>query len=123
MTDVRPARRIVRFGSFEVDLRAGELRKRGVKIRLQEKPFQMLAALLEQPGELVTREELSHRLWSSDTFVDFDGSLNTAAGKLREALGDSAENPRFVETLPRRVELAVFHKKSSRGLNYKSIPP
>ncbi len=102
MTDVRPARRIVRFGLFEVDLRAGELRKRGVKIRLQEKPFQMLTALLEQPGELVTREELSQRLWSSDTFVDFDGSLNTAAGKLREALRDSAENPRFVETLPRR---------------------
>jgi len=98
----RAARTVVRFGAFELDLRAGELRKRGVKIRLQDKPFQMLDALLEQPGELVTRDELCRRLWPSDTFVDFDGSLNTAAGKLRESLGDSAENPRFVETLPRR---------------------
>ena len=102
MGDADPARRVVRFGSYEVDLRAGELRKKGFKIRLQEKPFQILAALLEHPGELVTREELRERLWSADTFVDFDGSLNAAVGKLREALGDSAENPRFVETLPRR---------------------
>ena len=103
VSDVRPtAKNVVRFGTFEVDLRAGELRKRGIKIRLQDKPFQMLGALLEQPGELVTRDELCKRLWPSDTFVDFDGSLNTAAGKLRESLGDSADNPRFVETLPRR---------------------
>ena len=100
--DRQPRENIVRFGAFEVDLRAGELRKRGVKIRLQDKPFQMLAALLEQPGDLVTRDELRQRLWPSDMFVDFDGSLNTAAGKLRESLGDTAENPRFVETLPRR---------------------
>ena len=102
MSDTHPATQVAQFGSFEVDLRSGELRKKGVKIRLQEKPFQMLSALLEHPGELVTREALCERLWSSDTFVDFDGSLNTAAGKLREALGDSAENPRFVETVPRR---------------------
>ena len=93
---------MVRFGVYEVDLRAGELRKRGRKVRLQEKPFQILAALLERPGEVVTREELHRRLWPPDTFVDFDGSLNAATNKLREALGDSAENPRFVETLPRR---------------------
>ena len=102
MGDADPVRRVVRFGSYEVYLRAGELRKKGFKIKLQEKPFQILAALLEQPGELVTRKELQERLWSADTFVDFDGSLNAAVGKLREALSDSAENPRFVETLPRR---------------------
>ena len=93
---------MLRFGTFEVDLRAGELRKSGVKIRIQEKPFQILEALLEHPGEVVTREELHQRLWPPDTFVDFDGSLNAATNKLREALGDSADNPRFVETLPRR---------------------
>jgi len=94
--------RSVRFGSFELDLRAGELREQGVKIKLQEQPFQILAVLLENPGQVVTREELRSRLWPSDTFVDFDHSLNKAINKLREALGDSAENPRFVETLPRR---------------------
>ena len=92
----------VRFGSFEVDLRAGELRKDGSKIKLQDQPFQILALLLERPGQVVTREELQSRLWPSDTFVDFDHSLNKAINKLREALGDSAENPQFVETLPRR---------------------
>lgn len=93
---------VVRFGVFEVDLRAGELRKKGMKVGLQDKPFQMLAALLEQSGRLVTREELRERLWPANTFVDFDGSLNTAAGKLRDALGDSAKTPRYLETLPRR---------------------
>ena len=93
---------MLRFGTFEVDPRAGELRKSGVKVRIQEKPFQILEALLEHPGEVVTREELHQRLWPPDTFVDFDGSLNAATNKLREALGDSADNPRFVETLPRR---------------------
>src|SRR6266850_5263224 len=90
------------FGSFELDLRAGELRKQGVKIKLQEQPFQILAMLLANHGQVVTREELRSRLWLSDTFVDFDHSLNKAINKLREALGDSAENPRFIETLPRR---------------------
>jgi len=85
-----------------VDLRAGELRKQGVRIKLQEQPFHVLTALLRQPGEVVTREELRNQNWSADTFVDFDNSLNTAINKLREALGDSADSPRFIETLPRR---------------------
>jgi len=92
----------VQFGVFELDLRAGELRKQGLKIKLQEKPFQVLVLLLERPGELVTREELQKKLWPEDTFVDFDHSMNTAVNKLREALGDSAESPRFIETLPKR---------------------
>ena len=92
----------VRFGVFEVDREAGELRKNGLKVHLQEQPFRALAVLLERPGKVVSREELRERLWPSDTFVDFDRSLNTAINKIREALGDSAENPRFLETLPRR---------------------
>jgi TolB-like protein/DNA-binding winged helix-turn-helix (wHTH) protein/Flp pilus assembly protein TadD len=92
----------LRFGVFEADLRAGELRKTGLRVRLQEQPFQVLAMLLEHPGELVTREELQKRLWPADTFVDFDHGLNKAINKLREALGDSAESPRFVETVARR---------------------
>jgi TolB-like protein/Tfp pilus assembly protein PilF len=92
----------VRFGSFELDLRGGELRKEGVKIKLQEQPFQILAMLLASPGQVVTREELRRRLWPSDTFVDFDHSLNKAINKLREALGDSADSPRFIETLAKR---------------------
>src|SRR5262249_47430176 len=90
------------FGVFEVDLRAGELRKNGVKIKLQEQPFQILAMLLEHPGEVVTREELQQKLWSNDTFVDFDNSLNKAINQIREAVGHSADNPRFVETMARR---------------------
>src|SRR5712672_3342199 len=93
---------IVRFGTFEVDVRAGELRKQGVRVKLQEQPFHVLTILLRWPGEVVTREELRNQNWSADTFVDFDNSLNTAVNKLREALGDSADNPRFIETLPRR---------------------
>lgn len=93
---------VIRFGIFEVDLRAGELRRNGFKVRLQDQPFQVLAMLLERPGEIVTREELHARLWSSDTFVDFDHGLNAAVKRLRDALGDSADNPRFVETLARR---------------------
>jgi len=90
------------FDAFEVDLRSAELRKHGVKIKLHQQPFQVLTMLLERPGEIVTREELQRRLWPSDTFVDFDVGLNSAIKKLREALHDSAENPRFIETLPRR---------------------
>src|SRR6201987_5515556 len=89
------------FGVFEVDLRAAELRKHGVRIKLQEQPFQILSLLLDHPGELVTREELRRRLWPAHTFVDFDRSLNKAMTKLRSALGDSPENPRYVETIPR----------------------
>lgn len=90
-----------RFGVFEVDLRAAELRKRGIRIKLQEQPFQILSLLLEHPGEVVTREELRHKLWPAHTFVDFDRSLNKAMTKLRFALGDSAESPRYIETIPR----------------------
>ena len=96
------AKNIARFGVFEVDLTSGELRKDGTKIRLQEQPFQVLAFLLERPGEVVTREELRNKLWPADTFVDFDHGLNTAVNKLREALGDTASNPRFVQTVARR---------------------
>jgi DNA-binding winged helix-turn-helix (wHTH) protein/Tol biopolymer transport system component len=93
---------LVSFGPFEVDLQAGELRRNGSKVRLQEQPFQILTMLLERPGEIVRREELRNRLWSADTFVDFDHGLNAAVKRLRDALGDSAEAPRFVETLARR---------------------
>jgi cholera toxin transcriptional activator len=97
-----PARKILRFAVFEVDLAAGELRKNGTRIRLQEQPFQILVYLLDRAGDVVTREELRQKLWPADTFVDFDHSLNTAINKLREALGDSASSPRYVETLARR---------------------
>src|SRR5437588_8655036 len=94
--------RIARFGVFELDFRTGELRKNGARLRLQEQPFQVLALLLERAGDVVTREELRQKLWPSDTFVDFDHSLNTAINKVREVLGDSASSPRYVETLARR---------------------
>lgn len=93
---------LARFGVFEVDLRAGELRKSGVKVKLQEQPFQILAMLLQRPGAVVTREELRQKLWPEGTFVDFEHGLNAAVNRLREALDDSPDNPRFVETLPRR---------------------
>src|SRR4029077_16323226 len=92
----------LRFGVFELDLRAGELRKHGLRVRLQEQPLQVLAMLLEHPGEVVGRAELQKKLWPADTFVDFDHGLNKAISKIREALGDSAESPRFVETVARR---------------------
>ena len=101
MTD-NEANSVIRFGTFEADLRAGELRRNGSKIRLQDQPFQVLAVLLARPGELVTREELRAKLWPADTFVDFDHGLNAAVKRLRDALGDSAENPCFIETLARR---------------------
>lgn len=94
--------RVYRFGLYEADVRSGELRKNGVKLKVQGQPFEVLIALLERPNEVVTREELRQRLWPSDTFVDFDHSLNTAINKLRDLLGDTAGNPRFVETLPKR---------------------
>jgi Tol biopolymer transport system component/DNA-binding winged helix-turn-helix (wHTH) protein len=100
-TSLQPPR-VLRFGAFEVDLREGELRRSGLRIKLQEQPFQVLAILLERPGEMVSREELQQRLWPADTFVDFDHSLNSAIKKLREALGDQSNNPRFIETLHRR---------------------
>jgi len=102
MAQTSAPRRILGFGSFEVDLASGELRREGLKVKLQDQPLRLLVLLLEHAGEVVTREELRNRLWPADTFVDFDHSLNTAVRKLREALGDSAEAPRYVETLARR---------------------
>ncbi len=102
MPTLAPATRVLRFDTFELDLRAGELRKRGVKLRLQGQPLQLLRILLQGAGNLVTREELRSQLWPADTFVDFDHSLHNAIGRIRETLGDSAETPRYIETLPRR---------------------
>jgi DNA-binding winged helix-turn-helix (wHTH) protein len=97
-----PQKKVFRFGVFEADTSSGELRKSGVRMRLQEQPFRVLVFLLERPGEVVGREELRQKLWPADTFVDFDRSLNTIINKLRETLGDSAANPRFIETLAKR---------------------
>jgi len=109
---------------FEVDLAAGELRKSGMKLRLQEQPFQVLAVLLERPGEIVPREELQRRLWPSDTFVDFDHSLNTAINKVRDALGDSASSPRYIETLARRgYRFIAPLQTDSRFAVSRSTPP
>ncbi len=98
---VHPSK-ITRCGVFEIDLKAFELRKHGLRLKLSEQPFQILAILLERPGEIVTRDELRERLWPGDTFVDFDHGLNNAVMRLREVLGDSSDRPRFIETLPRR---------------------
>ena len=103
----------VQFGLFEADLATGELRKAGVRIRLQAQPFRVLSCLLERPGEVVTREEIQQRVWGNDTIVDFDHSLGTAINKIREALGDSAENPRFIETLARRGYRFIAPVKSA----------
>src|ERR1700733_10513141 len=97
-----PPSSIVRFGTYEVSLQSGEVRKAGLRIRVQQQPMKLLEMLLEHPGEVVTREELRSRVWPSESFGDFDQALNIAIGKLRSALGDSAENPRFIETLPKR---------------------
>jgi cholera toxin transcriptional activator len=100
VSKTRPA--IARFGVFEADLEARELRKQGRHLRLQDQPFSLLVFLLERAGQVVTREQLREKLWPADTFVDFDHSLNTAVNKIREVLGDSASSPRFIETLARR---------------------
>jgi TolB-like protein/DNA-binding winged helix-turn-helix (wHTH) protein/Tfp pilus assembly protein PilF len=105
--------RIARFGIFEVDLNALELRKHGLRLKLPEQPFQILVMLLERPGEIVTRDELRNRLWQTDTFVDFDHGLNNAVMRLREVLGDSSDNPRFVETIPRRGYRFIAHVEES----------
>jgi DNA-binding winged helix-turn-helix (wHTH) protein len=101
MTDPQPARRY-RFGSFEVDASAPELRRQGIRLKLNAQPFQVLCLLLERPGALVTREEISRELWPDGTFVDYEHGVNSAVNRIREALGDTANNPRFVETLARR---------------------
>jgi TolB-like protein/DNA-binding winged helix-turn-helix (wHTH) protein/Flp pilus assembly protein TadD len=117
----------LRFGVFELDLRAGELRKHGLRVRLQEQPIQLLAMLLEHPGEVVTREELQKKLWPADTFVDFDHGLNKAISKIREALSDSAESPRFVETVARRgyrflAEVKVADAATARSPELATLP-
>ncbi len=101
MAESSRPRATLRFGAFSVDLAAGQLRKQGHRIKLQQQPFQVLAMFLEHPGEAITRDEFQKRLWPADTFVDFDHGLNIAINKLREALGDSTEEPHFIETLPR----------------------
>ena len=121
---------VVRFADFEVDLRSGELRKDGSKVRLQEQPFLLLTVLLESAGEVVTREELRKRLWSVDTFVDFDHRLAVAVSKLRDALRDPAEKPKFVETAGRRgyrfvgqlESTDLLSPDSKAGLNQTSLP-
>jgi DNA-binding winged helix-turn-helix (wHTH) protein len=110
------------FDRFEADLLSGELRKNGRRIRLQAKPFQLLALLLERAGEVVTREEVCGKLWDADTFVDFDHSLGTAINKIREALGDSADAPRFVETLPRRGYRFIFPVTLPREVRAGAAP-
>ncbi len=114
--------RLLRFGIFEVDLSAGELRKNGARIRLQEQPFQVLTALLQNAGQVVTREELREKIWPADTFVDFDHSLNTAVNKIRESLGDSASSPRFVETLARRGYRFIASVESVAAAGTASAP-
>jgi DNA-binding winged helix-turn-helix (wHTH) protein len=98
---VSPAEEVIRFGLFELDLKAGQLSRNGTKLRLPQQPLLLLGMLLERPGEILTRDELRQRLWSSDVFVDFDHGLNKSIQKLRDALGDSAASPRYIETIPR----------------------
>jgi predicted ATPase/DNA-binding winged helix-turn-helix (wHTH) protein len=113
MEDPTPPVRHVRFGVFDVDLQTGELRRKGIRIRLQEQPFQILRMLLEHPGEVVLRDDIEKRLWSANTFVDFNHGLNRALNKLRYALGDHAENPQFIETIPRRGYRFIAQVRSS----------
>jgi len=112
----------MRFGAFEVNLQARELHRRGLRLKIEEKPFQILAALLEKPGQLITRLELRQRLWAPDTYVDFDRNLNTAINKLRDTLGDSAENPRFVETLSRRGYRFICPVETAKGVSPAAAP-
>jgi len=123
MRDVATGPQVVRFGVFELDLRAGELRKKGLRLRLQEQPLQVLALLLQQPGEVVTREELRQKLWSGGIIVDFDHSLNTTINKLREALADSAATPRFIETLPRRGYRFIYPVNGATEATDMMAPP
>jgi DNA-binding winged helix-turn-helix (wHTH) protein len=130
MSDPAANPKTLRFGLFELDLVARELRKSGVRIKLQDQPFQILAMLLKRPSEIVTREELQKRLWPEDTFVDFDLSLNSAVKKLRQALSDDSENPRFIETLYRRgyrfigpVNGSSLHSATLGSAESVSAPP
>lgn len=114
--------RLVRFDTFEVDLRSGELRREGMRVKLAEQPFSVLALLVTQPGEVVTREELQKKLWRADTFIDFDRGLNKAINRLRDALGDSADAPRFIETLPKRGYRFIGSVSPSPAVTEPSIP-
>src|SRR4051794_27468926 len=109
------------FGLFEFDLHSGELRRQGVRIKLQGQPVEVLTLLLSRPGELVTREELQRQLWPADTFVDFDPSLNAAVKRLRSALGDSADSPRYVETLARRGYRFIAPVHSLRSISAEAV--
>ena len=122
-SDSSNERRLLRFGVFEVDPGAGELRKNGARIRLQEQPFQVLVALLENSGQVVTRDYLREKIWPADTFVDFDHSLNTAVNKIRESLGDSASSPRFVETLARRGYRFIAPVEGAATIPNPSLDP
>src|SRR5271167_29239 len=122
-----PSSPMLKFGPYIVDLTAGEVRKNGSRIRLQEKPLRVLGLLAERQGQLVTREELKKHLWPEDTFVDFETGLNTAVSKLRDALSDSAEKPRYIETIPRRgyrfvcpVELIDGDQPASENSDYRA---
>src|SRR3954469_378067 len=117
---------IIRFGAFELDRTSGELRKHGIRIRLQEQPLRVLLMLLERRGDVISREELRERLWPSGTYVDFDHSLNAAVGKLRQSLGDSAERPRYVETVARkgyRFIASVTDSEPPLMLTPLALPP
>jgi len=115
VNDVPPSHELIRFGAFELNTDSGELRKDGVKVRLQEQPLQILRVLVENPGKIVSREELQQRIWSTDTFVDFDRGLYNAIKRLREALDDSAGSPRFIETIPKRGYRLVAPVESVNG--------
>ena len=114
------ATRVVTFGAFEVDLRAGELRCNGQKVKLQNQPFQILAMLLERPGEIITRDEMRARLWSAETFVDFDHGLNSVIRRLRDALSDSAESPTYIETLGRQGYRFIYPVERPNGNHTQS---
>src|SRR5271169_4129281 len=121
---------VVRFGTYEVSLKSGEVRKAGLRIRVQQQPMKLLEILLERPGEVVTREELRSRVWTDESFGDFDQAVNIAIAKLRSALGDSAENPRFIETLPKRgyrfiadVSVVDADGRIRRTESVSAVPP
>ncbi len=123
MPEASASAELVRFGVFELDVRSGELRKAGVRVGLQEQALQVLTTLVERPGNLVTRDELRQRLWPNGTFVDFDHGLNAVVNRLRDTLGDSAESPRFIETLPRRGYRFVAPIERNRTTRVDSAPP
>src|SRR5262249_59690857 len=112
----------IRFGPFEVDSVSGELRKQEVRVKLQEQPLHILQLLLEHPGDVVTREELRQRLWPADTFVDFDHGLYNAVKRLREALGDTVDTPRFIETLPKRGYRFIAQVNGNGSFGLASTP-